>query len=104
MSNEEFVRDDHVTREDHDPAEGAARDVQEPQGGGFDATPLPGVKAHDPEGTDDPELSDEELAERLRSDPTVDSKDGVVPDDDTAARETDTAGLGAIHLNPRRPT
>ncbi|NLE99099.1 MAG: hypothetical protein GX596_14095 [Propionibacterium sp.] len=65
----------------------------------FDDTPLPGVKADDPEvGTDDPDLSDEQVARRLDQRDDVDSGDGVLPEDSDDVRRG-----GDTHQPPPRP-
>lgn len=71
----------------------------------IDATPLPGVKADDPQkGADDPELSDKEVAERLDEDPEVDSRDGVIPDGSTDPEDPDGhGGVAAVPFDPTHP-
>lgn len=71
----------------------------------IDTTPLPGVKADDPDkGAENPELSDEEVAERLNQDPEVDSRDGVIPDGTEDPADPDGhGGVAAVPFDPTRP-
>lgn len=70
----------------------------------FDTSPLPGVKANDPKtGADDPNLSDEEIAKRLKADPNIDSRDGVVPDDTDSSTDPDKSPEDVTPVYPAAP-
>lgn len=70
-----------------------------------ETNPLPGVKANDPDtGADDPNLSDEEIAKRLESDPSVDSRDGTAPEDsDAAGDDRENLEDGEVRVVPVPP-
>ncbi|MCG6567751.1 hypothetical protein [Tessaracoccus sp. ZS01] len=74
-----------------------------------DITPLPGVKAQDPDtGAEDPRRSYEEIADELEDDPAIDSDTGTIldADDDDLDDDIDEDGtdrLGAVPFTPVQP-
>lgn len=87
MSQDQFRDDDKTTLDD------------------VEATPLPGVKAEDPDtGVEDPRRSDDDVQDELKSDPEVDSGDGVVPEPGETRDETDPADdVGEVPFTPFHP-
>lgn len=76
-----------------------SHDQSHPDSPDFDDSPLPGVKADDPDvGVEDPDLSDEQVARRLDARDDVDSGDGVLPEDTDDVRRG-----GDTHQPPLHP-
>ncbi len=71
----------------------------------LDTTPLPGVKADDPDkGAEHGDKSDDDVADDLARDPEVDSGDGLDPEADRGdAPDTLEPGAGDVAFTPFHP-